>query len=635
MADSVAAAKKASNKELGRLTAVTLMEEMRFLGELVSRVDNDDLIDPPEKRPDFQTIFGEDAAKSTLSGDFIANLAGLKYCVGDGDVGKTEVFDIDHTHAFSDIERKQKGLLTYLNNPANADFAEGFLSARDINLYFGRDPGSKNSPKSIKGARRFYKLCYNDIDNLLLLCHACNLRKSAKDSLEWFKQQEPFLGKAFVNAVNKAGGLHDGIIVKKVMNPGDATRLISINLDYEFCLMPEPLPKNWRPVNGKFYFRKEPLNKKLKYTVFSPENMEVAGELDIEVEGELNKNFLKDVLESKKSEILDETSKRGHTGRVDCTLHVGDPNVFGMGQYVRKWFEKENPGYRADIVKAYKDIWLELKAIFQVRLTQEGEVYRRSEGATDKLVTAVEQCIETVDKHYNIKGGVTRSTTSSPVSSSSSDDDVDKKSRLEEIDRQVKTVFKRIHAIKKFYKETLKSRSLEGVTKDDVFSFLAVSGFDNLGPQEQEKALRKIKDEIIRIDKDKPITKDNVQTIIQHSVKTYSFEVVESQREVERQRADEAERGKAAVESELATMAARLSLLEGNADKNKLDDTSIPLPASSHFSAPQPQLRAFNSGCIGEPLPKKVKTGNPAMTIGEVDKPDDSPPSSPSRMDID
>lgn len=110
---------------------------MRFLGTLANRSDNDDLIDAPEKRLDFQIINGEDAAKSDSAGNFMANVAGLRYCVADGEVGSKGLFDIDHTHAFSDIQKKQKALLIYLNDAVNADFTEGFLSVPEINKYFG------------------------------------------------------------------------------------------------------------------------------------------------------------------------------------------------------------------------------------------------------------------------------------------------------------------------------------------------------------------------------------------------------------------------------------------------------------------------------------------------------------------
>ena len=136
MASSAAEA----SRELGRQTALTLMEEMRFLGPLANRDDNNDLIESSEERPDFQIINKEHAAKSDKAGDFVANLAALRYCVTDGEVVRKQLFDIDHTHAFSDIQKKQKALLAHLNDPANADFAEGFLSEAGISQYFGRTP---------------------------------------------------------------------------------------------------------------------------------------------------------------------------------------------------------------------------------------------------------------------------------------------------------------------------------------------------------------------------------------------------------------------------------------------------------------------------------------------------------------
>jgi hypothetical protein len=128
------------NQKLGHDTALTLIGEMRFLKPPPKRADDDTLIDHDKanaERPDFQQINKEDVAKSNLAADFIANLAGLRYCVGDGQVLPVELFATDHTHAFSAIEKKQAALISYLNDPNNKDFAEGFLSAQDIKQYFG------------------------------------------------------------------------------------------------------------------------------------------------------------------------------------------------------------------------------------------------------------------------------------------------------------------------------------------------------------------------------------------------------------------------------------------------------------------------------------------------------------------
>jgi len=220
---------------LGEKTAISLIKEMRFLGKLKNDSNLNDLLDIPSRNElGFQVIKGMDAAKSeTAKGNFGAELAGLRFCVADGEVERVNMMDTDHTVPFKYIYAKQEALLNYLNDPNNEDFTEGFLRAKvtidskitSISDYFGRNPLNNE----VQGTRRFFKLCYNDIDNLLLICHACNIQKGASDSLEWFRKQELFLGERFVKAVNEAGGLYDGIIVKKVCkatyDPSDIVKI--------------------------------------------------------------------------------------------------------------------------------------------------------------------------------------------------------------------------------------------------------------------------------------------------------------------------------------------------------------------------------------------------------------------------
>jgi len=522
VADATTEAAKQLKKDLGRQTALTLMGEMRFLGKLVNRDDDNELIDFPEKRPDFQIIGGEDAAKSNLAGDFVANLAALRYCVTDGEVVRKQLFDTDHTHAFSDIQKKQKALLVHLNDPANADFAEGFLSAAGIAQYFGRHPD-----KSIKGTKRFYKLCYNDIDNLLLLCHGCNLRKSAKDSLKWFGEQEPFLGRDFVKAVEKVGGFFDGIIIKKVMEKGADAHLVKI-------------------------------------------------------------------------------------GDIDCTLHVGDKKVFGMGEFVKKWFEETNPGYREDIIKAYGNVWLSLKAIFETRLSREGEAAGQTKRESGKLALVLEQSIKAIDDYYEITKKVASSTASSPKSSSqssSSDDEFDRKSRLEIVDKQVKIVFEQMHDIKKFYKSIAGSGRPVEISKQVVFNLLLDDdhGLYSLEHGKQQAALNEIREQIIKLDASTKLDESVVKPIIEAAIHHHSTAFLIEAREAERQRAEEAERGKAEAENKLAAqgeLIARLLAAQSASHDGQMTGSDTPVaPGTMPHAVVQPQFNAARADTLHDGSP--------------------------------
>lgn len=212
----------ATARALGKETAESLMLEMKFFRPLVETAGLNELSEIPERRElNFQIVASLPAAKTQAAeNNFYANIIGLEYCVATGRVFPIDMFDIDHTIPFVYIRNKQEKLLTHLNAEENVEFARGFLAVRGIDAYFGED-----DINVIYGTNRFYKLCYNDIDNLLLLCHAANMSKGSHDSLAWFGKQ-PSFGEEFVNAVRDAGGLHDGVITQKICRPTDRTVMI-------------------------------------------------------------------------------------------------------------------------------------------------------------------------------------------------------------------------------------------------------------------------------------------------------------------------------------------------------------------------------------------------------------------------
>ncbi len=225
--------KKLTQKEQGAAVAASLMQEMRFLGKLKEHKNSSDLIDIPERDSlSFQVVNGNIAAKSDTALNILGVASGgLHFCVADGRVSDKAEFDADHVVAFAHIHSKQENLLAHLNS--NSEFRDGFLgftgiiNSKKIDDYFGVDP--KNN--TVKGRRLFYKLCYNDIDNLLLLCHFCNNHKSCEEALSWFERCEPYLGKNFTESVKKDGGLHEGIIIMKVckINDKQSVRIGSID----------------------------------------------------------------------------------------------------------------------------------------------------------------------------------------------------------------------------------------------------------------------------------------------------------------------------------------------------------------------------------------------------------------------
>lgn len=81
-------------------------------------------------------------------------------------------------------------------------------------------------PQKIKGTLYLYKICYNNIENLWLTCHACNIKKGKSDVYTFF-ESAPNFGAAFMKAVRAADGMNRGVLLKVVGGHHVAT----INID--------------------------------------------------------------------------------------------------------------------------------------------------------------------------------------------------------------------------------------------------------------------------------------------------------------------------------------------------------------------------------------------------------------------
>lgn len=182
------------------------------------------LLDVPPTRDDlaFYKKDEEDAPKLVLrDSDIVSDL----FCMSHGDYTLQSGTDIDHATPFAVMRVRQEKLLDFLNSKdINLEFLNGFLHCTEQNKsldtisdYFQCDA----KDKKIKGTWYFHKLCYNDIENLTLMCHACNICKNSTDLITWLAHddQEPFFGKAFLKDVEQCGGVYDGVILQKVCKP--------------------------------------------------------------------------------------------------------------------------------------------------------------------------------------------------------------------------------------------------------------------------------------------------------------------------------------------------------------------------------------------------------------------------------
>ena len=201
--------------------AKALINEMEFPNKKVRRTKEDaDLLDepPPRSKLGFQQRKNpnpklEDAAKAEMSRPIAdqhddADVKNL-FCMVHCEFARLSGVDIEHGVAFEQITKKQITMLDFLNNSKNQEFTRFFLDQPGIKDLFGKDKGK------IKRTRFFYRACYNNLKNLWLVCHACNIEKTAKDPLEWFSHQEQF-GAAFVASIAKNGGLHSGVVFNAV-----------------------------------------------------------------------------------------------------------------------------------------------------------------------------------------------------------------------------------------------------------------------------------------------------------------------------------------------------------------------------------------------------------------------------------
>lgn len=113
-------------------------------------------------------------------------------CIVHGDYVKVESLQVDHLQAKENIRKRQDDLVRLLNN--NAEFAEYLLKQPGMEKFFIKH----TKDGKYYGTLFFYEVYFNDIDNLWLICGACNLHKSNQDTLEWLKNQWLY-GKEFLD----------------------------------------------------------------------------------------------------------------------------------------------------------------------------------------------------------------------------------------------------------------------------------------------------------------------------------------------------------------------------------------------------------------------------------------------------
>jgi hypothetical protein len=132
-------------------------------------------------------------------------------CLVHGDFVKVESLQADHLQAKEKILARQQNLIMLLNT--NKDIEDTVMELEGINKFFVKVQMGHDKEPKIYGTLFFYELYFNDIDNLWLICQACNLHKSNQDTFTWFKKQWLY-GKNFLTYLMKEGIKDEGILIK-------------------------------------------------------------------------------------------------------------------------------------------------------------------------------------------------------------------------------------------------------------------------------------------------------------------------------------------------------------------------------------------------------------------------------------
>lgn len=142
----------------------------------------------------------------------------LAPCIAHGDYVKVQSLQSDHMHAKENILKRQQELVNRLNQDRN--FARYVMSLDGMDKFFVRAKLSDDMPEQYYGTLFFYELYFNDIDNIWLICQACNAEKSNKETATWLYDQWLY-GRKFADYLKKLerrGTDADRQIIQKTKN---------------------------------------------------------------------------------------------------------------------------------------------------------------------------------------------------------------------------------------------------------------------------------------------------------------------------------------------------------------------------------------------------------------------------------
>jgi hypothetical protein len=126
-------------------------------------------------------------------------------CIAHGDYVSVASLAADHIQARKAIKRRQKALIEKLNDESEPEFAEFLMKQDGMDKFFVQWKGK------YYGTLFFYEIYLNDIDNIWLICDACNRNKKDQDTLQWFEKQWLY-GPEFLDYLGNIN--NEGILLK-------------------------------------------------------------------------------------------------------------------------------------------------------------------------------------------------------------------------------------------------------------------------------------------------------------------------------------------------------------------------------------------------------------------------------------
>jgi len=126
-------------------------------------------------------------------------------CIAHGDYVSVSSLAADHIQAQKAIKERQKALIEKLNDKSEPEFAEFLMKQEGMNKFFVQWKGQ------YYGTLFFYEIYLNDIDNIWLICDACNRNKKDQDTIQWFEKQWLY-GPEFIDYLGKIND--QGILLK-------------------------------------------------------------------------------------------------------------------------------------------------------------------------------------------------------------------------------------------------------------------------------------------------------------------------------------------------------------------------------------------------------------------------------------